>query len=514
MPPIGESHYFFREVTALVQKIAISDDFIDLDAVAATRGALWPTVTAVARLVGSCDPLSPSAPLPHALLYGGGVRDLLLGARLKDADMQVYGIDPLVLERKLHEAFPGQVERAGLEYQILKIRLSKTLDVDISVPRRRTAGVSLHEDGDPYLFPLEASRYRDFTINSMSLDPLTGVIYDPFDGIGDLKRKTLRAVDPDTFSQRPVHVLRGCQFAARFGLNPDPATWELCERIARSPTQIGAIPLNAVREEVRKLLGHAKMPSQGIEMLIRLRLLGKYFPALAQALRSPRTQAHWLKAIDRGATLIKDCRLYPDHGQIAMLALFCSPIDVPKERDEIVDTINNMLTPLCFSGHSRASVAEILLALPRLDEVGKPPPRAPGRGRPGFRATTASSAINSGLLTQVAFVPWQALAIVAASRGGRSAIDLLREFEGEHATMREGTGKIPPSILRPEEIAELLAHHPIEVQNEALSALVEARYEIVTRRRAQAAISRGMPQKQFRAAMESQPESGLSRSAQ
>jgi hypothetical protein len=80
--------------------------------------------------------------------------------------------------------------------------------------------------------------------------------------------------------------------------------------------------------------------------------------------------------------------------------------------------------------------------------------------------------------------------------------------------MREGTGKIPPSILRPEEIAELLAHHPIEVQNEALSALVEARYEIVTRRRAQAAISRGMPQKQFRAAMESQPESGLSRSAQ
>ena len=67
----------------------------------------------------------------------------------------------------------------------------------------------------------EAARRRDFTINAISWDPLTDEYQDPFDGRGDLERRLLRAVDPHTFGDDSLRVLRAVQFAARFEFTLD-----------------------------------------------------------------------------------------------------------------------------------------------------------------------------------------------------------------------------------------------------------------------------------------------------
>ena len=70
--------------------------------------------------------------------------------------------------------------------------------------------------------PIEdAARRRDFTINAISWDPLTGEIVDPFDGREDLEARRLRVVDPTTFGDDSLRVLRAVQFAARFELPLD-----------------------------------------------------------------------------------------------------------------------------------------------------------------------------------------------------------------------------------------------------------------------------------------------------
>ena len=62
----------------------------------------------------------------------------------------------------------------------------------------------------------EACSRRDFTINAILEDPLTGEIIDPFNGREDIERRTLRMVSGETFAEDSLRVLRAAQFAARF----------------------------------------------------------------------------------------------------------------------------------------------------------------------------------------------------------------------------------------------------------------------------------------------------------
>ena len=77
----------------------------------------------------------------------------------------------------------------------------------------------------------EATRRRDFTINAILQDPLTGEIIDPYSGRTDLENRVLRVVAADTFAEDSLRVLRAAQFAARFELNIDDKTVALCRQI-------------------------------------------------------------------------------------------------------------------------------------------------------------------------------------------------------------------------------------------------------------------------------------------
>ncbi|HET7216461.1 MAG TPA: hypothetical protein VFJ02_00375, partial [Vicinamibacterales bacterium] len=177
--------------------------------------------TAIARLVADHG--------GRALIVGGWVRDRLLGRANKDVDLEVYRIPLAQLKPLLETVAP--VNTVGESFTVYKVA-----DVDVAVPRRESKIGRGHKafavSGDPDMSPAAAARRRDFTINAIAWDPLTDEYIDPFGGRADLlERKVLRAVDPRTFADDSLRVLRGVQFAARFELAMDGATKHLCRGI-------------------------------------------------------------------------------------------------------------------------------------------------------------------------------------------------------------------------------------------------------------------------------------------
>ena len=263
----------------------------------------------------------------RALIVGGWVRDRLLGRESKDVDIEVFGVPADRLKMLLESL--GRVESVGESFQVFKAG-----DVDVSLPRRESKTGRGHKGfevaGDPSMPIEEAARRRDFTINAISWDPLTGEYMDPFDGRGDLTRKTLRIVDRSTFGDDSLRVLRAIQFAARFDLTLDPGTFALCRSIP-----LDDLPAERVWGEIEKLL-FAPRPSIGFALALSLGVVERLFPELHALVECPQEPewhpegdvwVHTLQVIDQMRTRLDGL---PRPQQIAlMLGAVCHDFGKP-----------------------------------------------------------------------------------------------------------------------------------------------------------------------------------------
>lgn len=208
-----------------------------------------------------------------AYLVGGAVRDKLLGIVSKDADIEVFGIAPDALIDLLQRDF--ELDLVGASFGVVKI---KGLDIDVAIPRRESKSGLGHRafsvESDPFLSLSEAASRRDFTINAIYLDPLTGTVHDPFGGEKDLRSGILRHVS-EKFAEDPLRVLRGMQFAARFKLSPAPDTVAICKGISRE-----GLPKERIFAEWEKLILKGQYPSLGLKFLRRCGWT-RFFPELS-----------------------------------------------------------------------------------------------------------------------------------------------------------------------------------------------------------------------------------------
>ncbi len=264
----------------------------------------------------------------RALIVGGWVRDRCLGRDSKDVDLEVYGL-PAARLRALLERI-DRVNVVGEAFTVFK-----TGSIDVALPRRESKTGRGHRGfevtGDPDLPVEEAARRRDFTINAIAWDPLTEEYVDPYGGQADLERKRLRAVDPRTFGDDSLRVLRAIQFAARFELDVDEATQALCRRIV-----LDDLPAERIWGELEKLLLQAARPSIGFRLAFELGVVHQLFPELAALVDCPQEPewhpegdvwVHTLLVIDRARELIDDLE-HPQ--QIAlMLGAVCHDFGKP-----------------------------------------------------------------------------------------------------------------------------------------------------------------------------------------
>jgi tRNA nucleotidyltransferase (CCA-adding enzyme) len=243
----------------------------------------------------------------RALVVGGWVRDRLLGLHSKDLDMEVFGITANELPALL--ARFGRVEPVGQSFPVYKIQ-----DIDIGLPRRESKSGRGHKgfvvEGDPAMSLEEAARRRDFTVNAISWDPLTGEYIFPFSAQQDLDLRILKAVDPATFADDSLRVLRAVQFAARFEMTLDPATAQLCQSIP-----LDDLPPERIWGEMEKLLLRARRPSIGFALLLTLGVVDQLFPemkALVGCAQEPEWHpegdvwVHTLQVVDQARQRIDD----------------------------------------------------------------------------------------------------------------------------------------------------------------------------------------------------------------
>jgi len=244
----------------------------------------------------------------RALLVGGCVRDELMGKQPKDWDLEVYRVDPLKLRELLNQF--GRVNVVGEAFTVYKIGN----DLDVSLPRRERKTGRGHRafviEGDPEMTVEAATLRRDFTINAILQDPLTGEILDPYHGREDLQRNVLRAVSLQTFAEDSLRVLRAAQFAARFEFRVEPETVVLCRSI-----DLSDLPPERIWGEMEKLLLRAQRPSIGLGWLHALGVLDQLFPEIKALIEVPQDPewhpegdvfVHTRLVTDRARELIED----------------------------------------------------------------------------------------------------------------------------------------------------------------------------------------------------------------
>jgi tRNA nucleotidyltransferase (CCA-adding enzyme) len=244
----------------------------------------------------------------RAMLVGGCVRDDLMGIQPKDWDLEVYGTESSKL-RGILDRF-GEVIVVGEAFAVFKLGG----DLDVSIPRRERKTGKGHRgfaiEGDPEMSFEEACSRRDFTINAILKDPLTGGIIDPFHGREDIDRKIIRHVSSDTFGEDSLRVLRAAQFAARLEFDIAPETVEICKTI-----DVTDLPKERIWGELEKLLLKAEQPSIGLRWLYDLNVVEQIFPELKSLVGVPQepewhpegdVDIHTMMVADEARKLIDD----------------------------------------------------------------------------------------------------------------------------------------------------------------------------------------------------------------
>jgi len=296
----------------------------------------------------------------RALLVGGCVRDSLMGNAVKDWDLEVYLLEAAELRSVLDQF--GSVNVVGESFTVYKLGS----DLDVSLPRRERKSGRGHRgfiiEGEPAMSIEDATRRRDFTINAILRDPLTGELIDLFEGQRDIDGRVLRAVSLDTFGEDSLRVLRAAQFASRFEFDIEPQTVALCRSI-----DLSDLPPERIWIEFEKLLLLSEQPSIGVEWLRDLHVIDKLFPELASLIDVRQDPVwhpegdvfvHTKLVIDEARKLIHDLS-YPKQVTV-MLAALAHDFGKPATTEFIDEHWRSR-------GHEEAGVSPTIAFLDRLN---------------------------------------------------------------------------------------------------------------------------------------------------
>ncbi|MDR2504710.1 MAG: HD domain-containing protein [Oscillospiraceae bacterium] len=213
----------------------------------------------------------------RAFFVGGYVRDRVLAehgrsfGKSDDVDVEVYGLHPSELREVLSEF--GNVFAIGESFGVYTIGGT---GLEISMPRKERATGIGHRDFEVHVNPFmtyeDSLLRRDFTVNAMLADCLTGELIDPYGGVRDAKLGVLRHVNDGTFVEDSLRLYRGCGFASRFGMSIAEETVALCSRMDDA-----ALPMERVFAELVKVLKLSDKPSLFFRELRRMGKLTNFF---------------------------------------------------------------------------------------------------------------------------------------------------------------------------------------------------------------------------------------------
>lgn len=204
-------------------------------------------------------------------LVGGAVRDLALGLPPKDFDLATDAT-PEQIEQLFDHTIP-----TGKEFGTITV-LIESIPYEITTFRKswQSPNGSRHGQMEFSNSLTDDLAFRDFTINAMAYDLLTGQLIDPFDGREDLKKRLLSSVGraEERFWEDALRMMRGVRLCAQKELI---MTAQLRSQIQQCATWIRKVSPERIADELRKIL-ISKQPDQGVRDLYQLGLLTEILP--------------------------------------------------------------------------------------------------------------------------------------------------------------------------------------------------------------------------------------------
>lgn len=215
----------------------------------------------------------------QAYIVGGCVRDLHLGLTPKDWDICTSASPEQVVE-----LFPKTIP-TGIKHGTITVCMGEGVDNHFEVTTFRVEGKYLdgrRPEEVKFVQNVEEDlARRDFTINAMALDPTTGALIDPFDGLLDLQRGIIQAVGDANarFQEDGLRIMRAARFAARFGYQIEENTFT---GMKANLETLKKVSKERISDELCKIL-MSRHNSHGMMLLLQTGALGIACPLLSNA---------------------------------------------------------------------------------------------------------------------------------------------------------------------------------------------------------------------------------------
>ena len=216
-------------------------------------------------------------------IVGGAVRDHLLGRPNSDYDF--------CTDAKPEEVIPmfRRVIPTGIKHGTVTV-LFKGESFEVTTFRTEGAySDQRHPDSVTFVTDLsEDLSRRDFTVNAFAADCLDGSIIDLFDGMKDLRSKTIRAigVPRERFEEDALRLMRLARFCSKLGFEPDPETKQAATQLSASITNVSQ---ERIYDELSKILITEK-PTVGLRLLEDIGVMEHILPELTECRKIEQTK--------------------------------------------------------------------------------------------------------------------------------------------------------------------------------------------------------------------------------
>jgi poly(A) polymerase len=236
---------------------------------AINQQTIFQTVGAVADKIGL-----------ETYIVGGFVRDTILNRPSKDIDFVCVGSGITlaqsvadVLGPKVHVTVYKNFGTAQLRYEDLDLEFVGARKESYRTDSRKP----IVEDGTLE----DDQKRRDFTINALAIslnEKTFGELIDPFDGVGDIKRKIIRTpLDPSiTFSDDPLRMMRAVRFASQLNFDIEADSFS---SLMKQTERLKIVSQERITDELNKII-LSPVPSYGFKLLFHSGLLKEFFPEM------------------------------------------------------------------------------------------------------------------------------------------------------------------------------------------------------------------------------------------
>ncbi len=215
----------------------------------------------------------------QAYFVGGCVRDLVRGTEAEEFAPKDYDIATDALPEQVQRLFPHSLA-IGAQFGVVmviedghRIEVATFRNDGLYTDGRRPDSVSYSADAR------EDVQRRDFTVNGLLMDPLSGEVLDYVEGQRDINRRLIRAIGEPArrFREDRLRMLRAVRFACTLNFEIDRETFAAIPPLA---AQIASVSAERVRDELLRILtsGRAR---RGFELLDSTGLLPHIFPEIA-----------------------------------------------------------------------------------------------------------------------------------------------------------------------------------------------------------------------------------------